>query len=258
MKYTKDDIKRGLGELGILPSDTVLIHTSFKSLGEIEGSANAFLDAFCEYLSDGLFVVPTHTWANVNLENSTYMVNNTLPCIGFVPRTAAFRKDGIRSLHPTHSVWAHGKDAEKFTKGEETRQTPAPVGGSWWKLGERRAKILLIGVGLNRNTYIHAVDEIAELDDRLDKNSFNVTIIDENGGKTSHAYRPHGNTGSENFGNFEKPLTELGALTKGKLCDANVFVVDAAKCRDVLLRIYGRTKENLCLEKQDIPDCLWR
>ena len=258
MRYEKNDIKKEIKKLGIIENETVLIHTSFKSLGEIIGGPNAFIDAFCEYLSDGLFIIPTHTWDNVNPKNPTYIVNQTLPCIGLVPKIAAFRKDGVRSLHPTHSIWAHGEDAEDFIRGEELSQTPTPVGGSWWRLGERGAKILLIGVGLNRNTYIHAIDEIANLNDRLSPTPFIVSIVDKNGNKTTHAFRPHYNTGSENFGIFERPLAELGALKYDKICDADVMIVDAAKCRDVLLKIYSRTKENLCLSAREIPDYLWK
>ena len=258
MKYTKTDVKRYLASLGLKSDDTVLIHTSYKSVGEIEGGPNALIDAFCEYLHSGLFIIPTHTWDNVNPQNSTYIVNKTLPCIGLIPQIAAFRSDGVRSLHPTHSIWAHGVESESFIAGEELSETPAPIGGAWWRLGDVQAKILLIGVGLNRNTYIHAVDEIAGLDDRLSPTSFNVTVVDKNGNKTTHGFRSHYNTGSENFGNFERPLHELGALTYDKLCDADVMLIDAAKCRDIILKIYSRTNENPCREPGEIPEHLWR
>lgn len=258
MQYTKNDLKSDLAALGIRSDDTVLIHTSFRSIGEFAGGPDAFIDSFCEYLSEGTFIIPTHTWDNVNAENPVYDVNNTVPCIGLIPRTAAKRGDGIRSLHPTHSVWVHGEGKEAFISGEENAKTPAPVGGAWWKLGECGAKILLIGVGLNRNTYIHAVDEIAELDNRLAATPFDVTVIDWNGNAHPCKMRPHFNTGSENFGIFERPLTELGAMTRARLCGADVFVIDAARCRDVLLKIYSRTAENLCLKSGEIPEELWR
>ena len=256
--HTKEELKKQLRELGIKPSDTVLIHTSFKSVGGVEGGPDAFIDAFCEYLSEGMFIVPTHTWANVTKEQPIFDYRTTESCIGIVPRTAAKRQDGIRSLHPTHSVWAYGCGAEEFVSGEEHSKTPAPVGGSWWKLGEIGAKILLIGVDHGRDTYIHAVDEIAELDDRLDTKSFEVTIIGRNGEKITHSFTPHGNTGSDNFNNFEKAFLSLGVQKNGKLGDALVRVVDAAKCRDVLLGIYEKTHENFCMEKGDIPEWLWK
>ena len=111
MIYSKEMLKEQIKAMGILPSDTVLIHTSMRAVGEVEGGADGLIDAFQDYLQDGLFLVPTHTWANVNRDNPQYDVRSAVPCIGTLPRVAAFRPDGIRSLHPTHSIWATGKNA---------------------------------------------------------------------------------------------------------------------------------------------------
>ena len=60
--FTKEYLKEQLKVMGIKPYDTVLIHTSYKAVGEVEGGPDAFLDAFCEYLDEGLFLVPTTLW----------------------------------------------------------------------------------------------------------------------------------------------------------------------------------------------------
>lgn len=255
---TQSKLRSQLSELGLERNDTVLIHTSFRTLGEVEGGPNGLIDGFCEYLSQGLFVVPTHTWENVTASQPVYNVRTSVPCIGLVPRTAALRTDGIRSLHPTHSVWAYGREAVSFVAGEELAETPAPVGGAWWKLGEMGAKILLIGVGHNRNTFLHAVDEIAGLDDRLNPNTFSVTVMGRRGEQWTHTFRPHGETGSELFGKFEPAFQEWGVQRMGRLGDAAVRVVDAAKARDCLLRIYRHTRENLLLREEPIPPRYWR
>jgi len=257
MRYTKEDLKKQLREMGICNTDCVLIHTSYKALGEVEGGPDTLLDAFCEYLGEGLFLVPTHTWGIVNYQNPIYDVRESVPNIGLLPRLAAKREDGYRSLHPTHSIWGFGRDARTFLAGEELAETPAPIGGAWCRLGDRGAKILLIGVGLNRNTYIHAVDELAGLDDRLHERVWEVTVIDEEGRRTTHPYRGHGRTGSEFFGKFEEMLTAGGAIAQGRLGDSEVKIVDARLCRDILLRFYARTKENYCLMEGDIPRKLW-
>ncbi|MBP3376877.1 MAG: AAC(3) family N-acetyltransferase [Clostridia bacterium] len=258
--YTKEQIKAQLCEMGIRNDDTVIIHTSFKAVGAVEGGPDGFIDAFCEYLSDGLFLVPTQTWANVNREHPIFDPKTTEPCIGLIPRTAYKREDGIRSLHPTHSMWAKGRGAENFIKGEDSAETPARVGGAWWKLGEMGAKILLIGVDHGRNTYIHAVDEIEELDDRLTDNTWNVTVRTYDGNEVTHPFRSHdaSRTGSLNFNNFEKAFVYHGAQTDGRIGDAYTRVVDAAKCKEVLLRIYSRTTENLCLTAGEIPEEYWK
>lgn len=256
--FTKKDLKAQLAKMGLKPTDNVLIHTSFKAVGQVEGGPDGFIDAFCEYFTDGLFMVPTHTWNNVTPKQPVYDVASTVPCIGLVPRTAAFRPDGVRSLHPTHSIWVHGKGAEQFIAGEELAETPAPVGFCWSRLPEIGSKILLIGVTNTNNTFIHAVDELADLPGRLAEKPWNVTIIDRAGNRITHPFRNHGLTGSDNFCNFEKPLVALGAQTFGQLGDATVRVVDAARCRDVILKIYSRTDKHLCLTRRDIPEELWK
>lgn len=258
--FTKDELKRQLRDMGVGAADTMLIHTSLKAVGQVENGADGFLDAFCEYLSDGLFLVPTHTWDSVTPAQPCYDVRTSVPCIGTVPKIAAFRKDGVRSLHPTHSVWAHGREAEAFVRGEENAGSPAPVGFCWDKLADRNGKLLLIGVGHNRNTFIHSIDERVNLPDRLGE-PFAVTIIDREGNELHRTTRPHccsAGDVSRFYVNFEKPLVELGAQTAGKLGDAEVKIVDAAKCRQIVSRIYTRAEEDIFKEYREIPEALYR
>lgn len=60
--YTKEDLKEQLRQMGLKPTDTVLIHSSMKAVGEVEGGADTVLDAWMEYFSEGLLLLPTHTW----------------------------------------------------------------------------------------------------------------------------------------------------------------------------------------------------
>ena len=258
--YTKEELKQQIRAMGIRPDDTVLIHISMRSVGAVENGADGVIDAFREYLTEGLFLVPTHTWATVNRSNPVYDVRTTAPCIGALPNVAAFRKDGIRSLHPTHSMWASGKGAAEYVAGEEHCPTPGYPGFAWERLGQVGAKILLIGVGHERNTFIHAVEEIADIPDRLSQ-PFDVTVVDYNGVAHTHAYSNHYCSRhphvSEQFPNFDKAFDYHQVQTMGKFGNADVKVVDAAKCRDVVLKIYSRTKEDLCIEHRELPEELY-
>lgn len=250
---TQQDVHSFLEGLGIKPSDTVLMHTSMRAIGEVEGGCDGLIDFFKSYLCDGLFIIPTHTWASVGHTVFEYDPRVSVPCIGALPTVAAFRNDGVRSLHPTHSVAAFGTRAAEFVKGEEKSTSPCPVGGVWSRLYDENAKILLVGVGLNRNTYIHAVDELIGLPDRLTP-SVHITVID---GENKHEidFRRHSkNTGSENFGVFEKPLARLGAIKYAKLGNADVMCVDARKCTEVIKNLWAKADYHLCIEEKDIPE----
>ncbi len=258
---TKAEIKEQLKNMGILPTDIVLIHTSFKAVGEVENGPRGFIDAFCEYLSEGTFIVPTHTWGVINKDNNVFDVRKTVPNIGLVPRTAAFRKDGVRSLHPTHSAWIHGRNAEELARNEEYAHTPGPEGYFWDKLGDIGAKILLIGVGNNKNTFIHSVEERAHLANRIGE-AYDVKIVDSDGQEKWVRNRPHYCTETDDvsqyFTNFDKPLTETGCQQFGKIGHATVRVVDAGKCRELILKIFTGAESDIFLEHREIPECLWK
>ena len=244
-------------EMGLCPNDTVTVHTSLRAVGPVEGGADTVIDAFCEYLSEGLFLVPTHTWASVGRSNPVYDVRTTPACIGALPRTAAFRKDGYRSLHPTHSLWGHGKNAQEYLRVEELCLTPCPPGSAYGRLAEVGAKILLIGVGNDKNTFIHAVEEMADIPNRFTPEPLDLTVIDHGG--ASHAVTMHKHSCTETpdvsryFVNFEEALIACGAQTVGRLGDAEVRIVDAARCRDVILRILSRADRDLCTSYLEIP-----
>ncbi len=258
---SKEQIKKQLAEIGILSTDTVLIHTSFKAVGPVEGGPDGFIDTFCEYLSEGTFIVPTHTWGVINKDNNVFDVRKTVPNIGLIPRTAAFRKDGVRSLHPTHSVWVHGKMAEALIEKEENAFTPGGEGFFWDRLGDIGAKILLIGVGNDKNTFIHSIEERAHIENRIGQ-PYDVKIVDHNSNEKWVKICPHYCTETDDvsqyFTNFDKPLTETGCQYFGKIGNATVRVVDAKKCRQLIQTIFTRAESDIFLEHRELPENLWQ
>ena len=47
--HTYSSLKKDLLESGLLPSDTVLIHSSMKSIGNVDGGADTVLDVLMDY-----------------------------------------------------------------------------------------------------------------------------------------------------------------------------------------------------------------
>lgn len=260
--YSKKQLKQQLCDMGILPTDTVLIHTSMRAIGPVEGGPDGVLDAFCEYLTEGLLLVPTHTWDDVTPENPHYDVRTAVPNIGLIPRTAAFRKDGVRSLHPTHSMWAYGADAAAYVAGEENAPSPTPAGYCWDKVADRNAKILLIGVENNKNTFIHSIEERVGLPDRISHKSYDITVVDEQGREYTHPFYQQYCSKTEDislfFGIFEKPMVEMGVQTYGKFGNACVRIVDAMGCRNLLTTIYKRAEEDIFAQHIELPESLYK
>ena len=253
---TRADIHQFLKENGIKSTDTVLVHTSMRAIGEVEGGCDGLIDGFVSYLTDGLFLVPTHTWRDVGREQPVYDVRETLPCIGALPTVAAFRKDGFRSLHPTHSITGFGKRAAAYLAGEENTGSPCPPHGAWGRLLGEKAKILLLGVGLTRNTYIHAVDEMLGLPGRLSE-PMPLTVIDHEGREHHVTFRKHDQGGSEYFDNYRLPMIYCDALTFGKLGNATVGIFDTVKGTEMLRRLWAVTDRDLCRGDMVIPEAYY-
>lgn len=256
---TKDDIFYFLKSCKIQCDDKVTIHCSLKSIGEIENGADGLIDAFAEYLSDGLFIVPTHTWDSVNKDHPFYDVKTSVPCIGTLAKVAALRPDGKRSLHPTHSVTVFGKEAAAFIKGEENAASPAPVGSCLSRLYEENGTILLVGVGHERNTYLHAVEERLHIPNRLNPDTFEITIKDEKGNlMKSPPFHTHYTDGidtccSDFYPNFKEVFSYFGAVTYATLGNANVYCCDARMMTDIMKMLWDKTDHDLCVSNQKIP-----
>lgn len=264
--YRKSDLIRHIKALGIQPGDTIMVHTSLKSVGVIDPdgrtTAEIYIEALRECVPDGLLLIPTHTWATVREDGQVFDVRRTLPCIGAVPTAAvhlanqsrdAGRTDCIRSLHPTHSVVAFGKRAAEYISGDCLAQTPAPKGGSFGKLYEEDAKILLVGVNQGRNTFFHAVDEYLDIPNRLCESPVHPIIRDYDGNETPRVLTRHSNSMSDFFMNYEQWLEQCDAVRFGRIGDALTRVCDAKKCTHAIARLWEHADRDLC-EKNEILD----
>ncbi len=257
---TQKDVFALLEGFGIRHDGLVTVHSSLREVGTIQGGADGLIDMLKAYLNEGLLLIPTHTWANVNAANPHFDVRSTPPCIGTLATVAAFRQDGVRSLHPTHSMAGFGAEAAAYLRGEEKSATPAPVGGALSRLYERGGKVLLVGVGHERNTYLHSVDERIDVPNRIAPAGFAVEITDHGGNIHRTAdFHPHHTAGircglSEYYRNYKPALDATGATQYGWLGNAPVVCCDCRRMTDTVLRILQRADRDVCIGLQDIPE----
>ncbi|MGG4127159.1 AAC(3) family N-acetyltransferase [Paenibacillus illinoisensis] len=253
--HTQQSLLDQLHQLGIDRRGTLLVHSSMKSVGEVEGGADTVLDAFTEYMKDGLLVLPTHTWSTINASNPMFHVESTPCCVGILPELFRKRPGVVRSWHPTHSVAAIGQDAVAFTKDDHLYDTPCARGSAWGKLLDRKATILLVGVDLKRNTFIHGVEEWVDIPGRLTDEHEQLYTVLPDGTEISVPSRRHcGLSWSEHFWKVDEVLQRKGAMRLGKLGDAVVRVCDAAMVEEMITEMLRANpdlfSDNLPLAKE--------
>jgi len=238
--------------MGIDKRGTLLVHSSMKSIGQVDGGADRVLDVFIEYMKEGLLVFPTHTWSYINANNPRYYVDKSPSCVGILTELFRKRPGVVRSLHPTHSVAALGRDAEEFVAGDEKCPTPCARDSVWGRLLDRKAQIMLLGVDLRRNTFIHGIEEWADIPGRLTDNYEELYTVLADGTEISVPSRRHsGLPWSEHFWKVDNLFLRNGVMHLGKFGDAQVRVCHTVKMAELLFDIL-RVKPDLFSDNEPL------
>ena len=218
----------------------VIVHSSLKSIGEIQGGADALIDALKEHFTKdgGILCIPTHTWKTCVLD-----LNKSESCLGVLPTVAAGRLDGIRSMHPTHSMMVFGdiNRCEEFVSNEKNVDSPTNPDGCYGNIFKEGGYVLLIGVGQEKNTCIHCVDEMLDIPNRLIKEGINAKIIYKDGSEETRHLRwfdPIIPDVSVNFGKLEPAFRHFGAIEDGVLGNAKVQFCKTDKIKEAMEVIY--------------------
>lgn len=253
--YSKTDLINCMVNIGIKPNETLLVHSSMKSIGNVVGGADTVLDAFIEYMKPGLLVFPTHTWTKINEENCVFNPLSEPSCVGILSNLFLKRSGVVRSLNPTHSVGALGEDAVAFIEGEEKWNTPSPRGGCLGKLYDRKAKVLFLGCSLGKNTFLHGVEEWNQVPMRLADKYQNLKIITPDGRlfeRITYTYHNPFCDVSENYRKMEEPLIYTGIAKKGLIGDAVSVLCDVVGMADLTVSFLNRNL-NLFGDSSVIP-----
>ena len=145
--YTRADLLHQLAQLRAPRDRIVLMHSSLRLIGPIEGGAEALLDVLIDYFaaSGGLFCIPTHTWANISHpERITLDVTDPHTCLGALSDLAVADSRGIRSQNPTHSMVVFGdrERAEAFIRDETNVPSGTAPNSCYGKLYEQGGYVL--------------------------------------------------------------------------------------------------------------------
>ena len=163
---TKGELRRGLESLGITAGDTVMLHSSLKSIGFVDGGPRTMLEALVDAVGPtGTLVVPTY-W----LPGGTILATCKLDDYVFDPRkhgshlgrlpSEFLTFDGIaRSIHPTHSVSAIGRHARDVTERHHLAPSIFGEGSPWDRVHALNGKVIGLGISMGPVTFYHLLED---------------------------------------------------------------------------------------------------
>ena len=163
---TKAELRSGLEALGIVAGDAVMLHSSLKSIGFVDGGPRAFLESLIDAVGPtGTLVVPTY-WlpggtilATCKLEGYVFDPRRDGSHLGRLP-SEFLTFDGIaRSIHPTHSVSAIGRDARFVTEAHHLAPSIFGKDSPWDRCVQIDAKVVGLGISMGPVTFYHLVED---------------------------------------------------------------------------------------------------
>jgi aminoglycoside 3-N-acetyltransferase len=242
---TAGEIAGDLRALGLVRGDRVLVHSSLSRIGNVEGGAEAVVDALLEVLGpEGTLAVPTFPFDGSMLEyllsDPPFDAETTPSKMGAISEAVRRRPGAIRSLEPTHPVSALGPAARLLTHTHARSEGSCDRESPFWRLAELGGKVLLLGVDFRNCTLLHGAEELA----RVPFIDFD-TRYPLRGRAGGEEYRMdifcHSTSHPPNFPAIEPVLLEQGQLRIGMVGQAEARLALAS---DILHRALERLRED--------------
>ena len=172
--HTRSKLRQDLRSLGVETGNILFIHSSFKSLGPVDGGAGTVIDALKDAVGDqGLILMPSFNLLDGRvLRAESWNVETTPSTVGWITEYFRLMPETLRSDHYSHSVAALGKGAKEFTSGHLSREgydsvwDLEPWGKMFgahspmYKAYQADAKLLMLGVAYDSSTYVHLVETV--------------------------------------------------------------------------------------------------
>ncbi len=173
---TRESLGHDLAVLGVSHGDRLIVHTSMRSLGWVNGGAVAYIQALMDAVGTaGTIVMPTQSsdysdpgsWRHPPVPPDWVdAVKRTMPAfdpavtptwrMGAAPELFRTMPGVARSNHPSGSFAAWGADAAEVVADHGVQrigeESPAA------RLYDLDGRVLLVGVGHDRNTSFHLAE----------------------------------------------------------------------------------------------------
>ena len=245
---SKDQLIQDLIDCGIQKGESVLIHSSLSKIGYLKNGPKDLVEALFAVIGEkGNVLMPNSPNAEFQLnyikKNRLFDVKNSVSKLGAISEYFRLLPGAKRSEHPTEPVSCIGPDAEYFTQTHFGEKTPYTKNSPFYKLTEKKGKILYIGV-----TFANAGTSLHLLEDAVSNfkfpvyypTAFNVKVQKENGELKEMEIFVHDPAQSKKRKcDALIPLfEEAGVLFHSKIGKAPTLVVSADGMYETMLNAY--------------------
>ena len=175
---TLNDLVSSFRALGVEAGDTLLVHSSYRSLGEVEGGPQTVVRALEDALGpEGTLIMPTFNF-DFN-KGGAWDVRSTPSKMGVLTELVRLDPRAKRVFHPFYSFAILGRHAALL--GGLRYKSSYERNSVFGKLRELDGRIMVIGLSYNNSmTFFHHIEQMEGVDYRFLK-QFTGQVTDEDG-----------------------------------------------------------------------------
>ena len=243
---TKETCIEQIRGLGIKRGDILLVHSSLRALGPLDGGAEMVLESLLNVLGpDGTLMMPGFQSGSEYLLAAAgvcFDVRTTPSGCGYLTELFRHYPGALRSLSPTHSMTVFGAKAEDLILGHEKCSVTAGWGSPFEKLIRNNGRILMLGASRNSNTTMHFLENTGGAP-TVCRTLFATRVIDLSGNEIPTSIYPHMPGLGRNYPYAIDLLGKAGGLSQGKVGAADCELYSAPLLEQT---VYHALKENPC------------
>jgi len=217
-----------------VPRDGVIVvHSAIARLSRQGFRAEAMIETFLNYMSNGTVVMPTMTWRTVTPQNPVWDEIRTRSETGVMTEMFRTHYANARSIHPTHSVAAYGPAAKVLVSQHHLDPTPVSAKSPYGLMRDYPATTMMIGVGLECCTAIHLPEEMIAPQIYLRPETETYECSDRHGASRQVLTRRHFRL-DRDFPKFGPVLEQKGLMKFGTIGDCPYAIVGQQDLIDVV------------------------
>ncbi len=158
--HDTDSLRRDLQHAGVSAGDILIVHSSMKALGKVEGGPNAVVAALRQCVGEsGTILMPVFSDPQID---DVFDLRSTPSRTGIVTETFRTTHGVLRSFHPTHSIAAIGARAAEFVTGHD-KTSGLGVGSPLHKAALSGAMVLMLGCDMDAASIVHVAEAISRV-----------------------------------------------------------------------------------------------
>lgn len=245
--FSKEQLVKQLGEIGIVEGDMLLVHSSLSKIGYLKDGPKTFVEALIEAVGQsGNVLMPTSPNAAYQLdyirEMKAFDVLNSPSKTGAITEFFRTYPGVVRSWHPTEPVSAYGPNAKELVKDHFGELTPYTANSPFRKVSDQGGKILYVGVTLSMaGTNLHTLEDAVDFKYPVYySEEFDVRIIGDDGKEYQTKTKVHNPEFSKKrrCDDLIPMFIEKGAMKKVKIGEAETLLVEAKRFLEVMIEEY--------------------